>query len=206
MYERFGHTSRQLVVAFLSSIFKYQTKWGNVDRPSISFAGTASPDIFEEFAKEPEKYPCIVVGNRGSQQQAAAIDGFISHGAYTETWGDYPSFYTVIGNGAKAAIKATPEAAATWHTATADLRWASGGDYVVVSLASGSDLSTATTITSGSVKPFRNAEVLSKLAAFTTPTDVNRNAEVWLTLGTDGEVTYYLCGDNSKASGKPKTS
>jgi hypothetical protein len=188
-------------VQYLQNVFLAQTSWGNVDRPSVSFKGDASPDIFEEFAKEPEKYPCILVGNRGSVPSAAAIDGYISQEAYSQTWGDYPTFVTTIGDGAKVAIKATPTATATWHTVKSTLKWDSGNDYVVVSVLSGSNLATATTITSGSIKPFDGTDVVTKMASFTSATAVNKGANVWLTFGTDGAGTYRLCGDASKLSG-----
>jgi hypothetical protein len=202
MYERFGHTARQLVVEYLTALFSYQQQWTNTDRPKISLTGQNTPDIFEEFAKEPEKYPCIIVGNRGSQQSATSIDGYIDQVAYTEPYGVYASTYSSIGDGAMVANKCIPLANATWHGVMGTFSCSGGpNDRVMATLVSGSSIATGTILTSGSVEGFTDRAPVEKTIMFTTPQAMWKGATAWVRFEVDGGGSYYVFGDNSLASG-----
>jgi len=89
---------KKVFAVFLNKIFSLNEKWFNEDIEVVSLSGQNSPNVFEQYPWNKEKYPLVVVFAEGSSDDQWAIDSRIGNYWTSLLIGQTPRSYVELLN------------------------------------------------------------------------------------------------------------
>jgi len=89
---------KQNFTNFVNKVFTLNEKWQNTDVEIITLSGNNSPEAFEQYPWDNEKYPLVVLFAEGSSDDHWAIDSRIGHYWHTLKIGSRPNDFIALSN------------------------------------------------------------------------------------------------------------
>ena len=145
-----GRSIKQTFVDAFNKVFKGNSTWVNTDIEVVGISGENSPDVFEQFPWDSEKYPRVVIFAGESQADKWAIDSKICQVRDNITFGTAARLAIPVTTTPLGFAVSSPALPLKLHSVTLTLQhlgpyeenidvelWSSGSDHPGTKLASG---------------------------------------------------------------------